>query len=124
MKTTVRSSRTRRPRTFLLGFGLVTLLIAGLLSYLADSDPDGLDTITRDGCTSREVGGEERLEGSCIAQGAEDSAVADSPLADYTVGGDEGLTGPAGVLGVLVTLGAAGGVFWLLRRRGGANRSG
>lgn len=122
--TTVRSSRTRRPRAFLLGFGLVTLLIAGLLSYLADSDPDGLDTVTRDGCTAREVGGAEQLEGSCIAQGAKDSAVAGSPLADYNVGGDEGLTGAAGVLGALVTLGVAGGLFWLLRRRGGADRSG
>ena len=122
--TTTRSSRTRRPRAFFLGFGLVTLLIAGALSYLADSDPDGLDTITRDGCTVREIGGVEQLEGSCIAQDAEDSAVAGSPLADYSVGGDEGLTGAAGVLGALVTLGAAGGLFWLLRRGGGADRSG
>ena len=122
--TTTRSSRTRRPRAFFLGFGLVTLLIAGALSYLADSDPDGLDTITRDGCTVREIGGVEQLEGSCIAHGAEDSPVAGSPLADYSVGGDEGLTGAAGVLGALATLGAAGGLFWLLRRRGGADRSG
>ena len=44
-------------------------------------------------------------------------AAAGSPLADYAIGGAEGTVGLAGVLGVIVTLAVAGGLFWLLRRR-------
>lgn len=106
-----------RLRLFFVGFAFLSLLLAGGLSYFADGDPDGLDTATTEGCT--EVAGE--LRGSCPARFAEDHALAGSPLADYTVGGNDGLTGVAGVLGVLATLAAAGGVFWLLR---GSRRSG
>ena len=105
----------RSPLRFFVGFGLVALLIAGLVSYLASSSPDGLDSVVLDGCT--EAG--EQLTGECIAQNAEDPATANSPLADYTVGGDEGLLGVSGVLGVLATLLVAGGLFWLLRPRRG-----
>ena len=44
------------------------------------------------------VGGEEQLDGSCIAQHARDSATAGSPLADYSLGGRDGTVGPAGLL--------------------------
>ena len=51
--------------------------------------------------------------------------MAASPLADYAVGGGEGTVGVAGVIGVVVTLAVAGGLFWLLRRRDPADdRSG
>lgn len=104
----------KRSRTgFYLGFGLVALLIAGLVSYLADSDPDGLDSVTLEGC--QEAG--EELRGNCIAQQAGEHALGNSPLADYAVAGNEGLTGVAGVLGVLLTVLLAGGLFWLLRKR-------
>lgn len=109
------TTTSRRPLRFFVGFGIAALLIAGLLSYFADSDPDGLDTVTQHGC--RQAGDTEELRGSCIAQRAEDHALADTPLADYTVGGDDGLTGLAGVAGVVATLVVAGGIFWVLRRR-------
>ncbi|PRX46512.1 cobalt/nickel transport protein [Prauserella shujinwangii] len=106
--------RTVRVRTgaFFAGLAVVSLVLAGVVAYFADGDPDGLEAVTRDGCT--EVAGE--LSGSCAAQHARDHALAGSPLADYTVDGDDTLTGVAGVLGVLATLVVAGGLFWLLRR--------
>jgi cobalt/nickel transport protein len=105
------------PIGFFVGFGVVALLIAGLLSSLASSNPDGLDTVTLHGCEVTEVGGAEQLSGECIAQNARDHALADSPLADYTLGGNDGLVGLAGVIGVLVTLVLAGVLFWLVRPR-------
>ena len=98
---------------FFAGFALVALICAGVLSYFADSDPDGLDSATQSGC----VVVEEKLTGKCIAQNAGDHHLSDSPLADYAVGGDSRFTGVAGVLGVLATAAVAGGLFWLLRRR-------
>ncbi|MGQ0774357.1 MAG: PDGLE domain-containing protein [Pseudonocardiales bacterium] len=102
---------------FFVAFGVVALLIAGLLSYLASSNPDGLDSVTRSGCEVTEVDGAEQLSGTCIAQNARDHDLAGTPLADYTVGGADGLTGLAGIIGVLVTLALAGGLFWLVRPR-------
>ena len=107
--------RRGSPARFFLGFGVIALLIAGLLSFLASSDPDGLDSVTLDGCEVTEVDGSEQLSGECIAQNTSDHALADSPLADYTVGGEDGLSGVSGVIGVLVTLAVAGGLFWLAR---------
>ena len=107
----------RRAVGFFLGFLAVALLVAGGLSYFASPDPDGLDTVTLNGCDVVETGAGEQLEGTCIAQHAGDHALAGSPLADYTVGGGEATVGLAGVIGVLVTLVLAGGLFWMLRRR-------
>ena len=101
-------------KRFLIGFGLVALVIAGALSYLADGDPDGLDSVTRRGCN---VSATDELTGDCIARDARDHALADGPFADYTVDGDDGLTGVAGVVGVLATFVVAGGLFRVLRRR-------
>ena len=111
---------------FLLGFLLAALVIAGGLSSLASPDPDGLDSVTLNGCT---VSGTGELDGTCIAQHATDHGLANSPLADYAVGGHSGTTGLAGVLGVLVTALVAGLLFRLLGRsgrpgRGAAPRSG
>ncbi|MBP2337873.1 cobalt/nickel transport protein [Saccharothrix coeruleofusca] len=92
-------------KRFFLGFALVSLLFAGVLSYFASSDPDGLDHVT---------------EQQGIAEHAREHPLADGVLADYAVGGDDRFTGIAGVIGVLVTLLLAGGLFWLLRKRSGA----
>lgn len=102
-------------RRLLVGLALAAVALAGALSYLADGDPDGLDAATQRGCTVADDTGE--LTGECAARGTTDHALDDGPLADYTVGGDARLTGVAGVLGVAVTFAAAGGLFWLLRRR-------
>jgi cobalt/nickel transport protein len=108
-----------KPWKFFAGFALVALIVAGALSYFADSDPDGLDSATLKGCEVVETGAGEQLTGNCIAQRAGDHHLADSPLADYAVDGDDRFTGVAGVLGVLATAVVAGGLFWLLRRRPG-----
>ena len=113
---------SRRATGFLLGFLLIALLVAGGLAYLASSAPDGLDTVTRNGCTVTETADGEQLEGTCIAKNAGDHALGDGPLADYAVGGGAGTVGLAGVIGVLVTAVVAGGLFGLLRRSGGPGR--
>lgn len=105
-------------RRRLLAIGLfVTLLIAGAVSYLAASTPDGLDATTQRGCQIVQVDGAEHLRGSCIAQHATDHAMASSPLADYSVAGLAHGTGIAGVAGVFATLAVAGGLLWLLARK-------
>ncbi len=116
-------SPSRRGTRFYLGFLIVALIIAGGLSYFASSDPDGLDSVTREGCQVTEVGGQEQLDGTCIAQNAQDPVTAASPLADYGIAGGDGTVGLAGVIGVLVTLVLGGGLFWLLRRRGSNSTS-
>ncbi|GAA4537880.1 PDGLE domain-containing protein [Pseudonocardia xishanensis] len=98
---------------FLIGFLAVALLVAGGLSYVASSSPDGLDTVALHGCTEQDG----RLAGSCIAQNAGEHHTAGSPLADYSVFGGHGTVGLAGIIGVLVTLVLAAGLFRLLRRR-------
>jgi cobalt/nickel transport protein len=113
---------SRRAAGFFVGFFVVALLVAGGLSYFASPDPDGLDTVALNGCDVVRTDAGEQLEGSCIAQHAGDHALAGSPLADYAVGGGEGTVGLAGVIGVLVTLVLAGGLFWLLRRRSEGER--
>ncbi len=112
----------RRAAGFFAGFLVVALLVAGALSYFASSDPDGLDTVTLSGCDVVETDAGEQLVGTCIAQNAGDHAMSGSPLADYAVGGGAGTVGLAGVIGVVVTLLIAGGLFWLLRRRSGGER--
>jgi cobalt/nickel transport protein len=110
-------TRDRRPVRFFAGFLLVALAIAGALSYFASPDPDGLDTVTLQGCTVNETEAGEQLDGTCIAQNAGEHQLAGSPFADYALRGEDGTTGVAGVVGVLVTLVVAGGLFWVLRRR-------
>jgi cobalt/nickel transport protein len=104
-------TRNRRTTGFLLAGLLVALLIAGVGSYYASSSPDGLEW---------------SAEKEGFLDTAEDSATADSPLADYGVSGvDDGRLsgGLAGVVGVAVTLVLAGGITLLIRRRssGGAD---
>ncbi|WP_068157485.1 PDGLE domain-containing protein [Rhodococcus phenolicus] len=104
-------------RRVLLALAVVTLLIAGVLSYLASSSPDGLDSTTLRGCEVVEIDGTEHLTGECIATDATDHTLTGSPLADYAVGGREFSTGLAGIAGVVVVAIAAGGLFRLLGRR-------
>jgi cobalt/nickel transport protein len=106
-----------RTSRILLVLGVAVLLLAGLVSYLADSDPDGLEAATTRGCEVVQSAGEEALEGDCPAATVEDHALAASPLADYAIGDREGSTGLAGILGALVTLAVAIGMFRLLARR-------
>ncbi|MBY0288023.1 MAG: PDGLE domain-containing protein [Mycobacteriaceae bacterium] len=112
--------------SFWLAFAAATLLIAGVVSYFASSSPDGLDSATLRGCQVVETAGGEELTGDCIAQHADEHALATSPLADYSIGGQDGTGGIAGIIGVVVTVIVAGSAFWLIahgRRAGESNGS-
>ena len=87
---------------FYVGFLVVALLVAGGLSYFASSAPDGLDMLALHGCQA--------VTGPCRARSSRASAsprtppttgAAGSPLADYSLLGDGGTVGPAGIIGVL-----------------------
>lgn len=109
---------TRRLGWFLAGGLLVALLLAGVVSNFASGSPDGLDATARQGCTFDAQG--EITGGTCMLQQEQEHQAADSPLADYGIRGIDNpylSTGLSGVLGVLITFGLGGGVFWLLRRR-------
>lgn len=108
---------TGHRRAFWAGFAIVILLIAGGVSYLASSSPDGLDSATLQGCQVVDLDGAEELTGSCIAQHAKPHAMEVSPLADYAIGGHPATGGVAGIIGAVVTLALAGGLFWLIARR-------
>lgn len=100
-----------RNRVFLLIGLAVTLLVAGVASYYASSSPDGLEY------TAEDTG---------FLDSAQDSASADSPLADYDVSGvdNERLSvGLAGILGVLVVLLLATALTTVLKRRRGGARA-
>lgn len=108
----------RRRYGFLVAGLAVSLLLAGVVSNLASSSPDGLEHAAAEGCTLDAAG--EIVEGSCIAQAEREHEFADGPLADYQLRGlGEGWlgTGLSGVIGVLVTFAVGAGGFWLVRRR-------
>lgn len=75
----------------LLGVAVVALLLAGVVSRFADSDPDGLTKVS------------------------EDHGFADTERSRDAVLGDYGSV--TGVVGVVVVLGIAGGVTYAVRRR-------
>lgn len=108
----------KRTTWFILGGLLVSLLLAGVVSNFAASSPDGLDSASTKGCTLDDDG--EIVGGDCMARGAKEHELGDSPLADYGVRGVDNSflsTGLSGVAGVLLTFAIGGGVFWLVRRR-------
>ncbi len=89
-------------------FVAVGLAVAVALAFLvapeASSKPDGLEKVAID-------------EG--FIDGARDHDLAGSPTADYGVEGVDDArlsTGLAGALGIAVTFGGTGGLFWLVRR--------
>jgi cobalt/nickel transport system permease protein len=95
----------RSTRTLLLAGLGTSLLLAGVVSFYASADPDGLEKVAADKGIDAKV---------------EDHAAADSPLADYGVEGLDSARiagGLAGVIGVGVTVVAGTGVFWSVRRR-------
>ena len=94
-----------RTRRFALAALVVTLLLAGVASYYASSQPDGLEHVA---------------ERTGFLDSAEEHPAGDGPIADYRVRGvdDPRLAGGiAGVVGVAVTLVLAGGLGYAVRRR-------
>lgn len=108
---------SKRLGWFLAGGLLVALLLAGVVSNFASGSPDGLDATARQGCTFNADG--EITGGTCMAQREQEHQLGGSPFAGYGIKGLDGPlgTGVAGVLGVLITFGVGGGLFWLARRR-------
>lgn len=94
-----------RTRTLVVAGLLTALVLAGVASFYASSHPDGLEYVA---------------ERTGFGETAEDSSTADGPMADYAVKGVDSprlAGGLAGVVGVLVTLGLAGGIGYAVRRR-------
>ncbi|MET8983047.1 energy-coupling factor ABC transporter permease [Streptomyces sp. NPDC004539] len=97
----VRTSR----RGLWIGGLAASLLLAGVVSFYASANPDGLEKVAADKGLDTQV---------------EEHAIADSPLADYGVKDVENARlsgGLAGVIGVSATVVAGTGVFWAVRRR-------
>ncbi len=95
-------------RLVLAGLLLTTLLLAGVVSFYASSDPDGLDRVSQD-------------EGFAATE--EDHDASGSPLSGYAVDGvedDRVSGGLAGLLGVGVVLVLTGGIAYAVRRRPGS----
>lgn len=95
----------RRTRRFVVGGVAVALLLALFVSPFASSSPDGLERVAIDNGLDSEV---------------RDHALADGPLADYSVAGvgDEALgTGLSGVIGVVATFALGSLVLLVVRRR-------
>lgn len=85
---------------------VVSLLIAGVVSYYASSNPDGLGKVAED---------------KGFLDTAEDSINAGTPLADYGITGldNERLSvGLSGIIGVFVTLIVAFILFKTIARKG------
>jgi cobalt/nickel transport protein len=77
---------------FLLGGIMVSIFVAGFISYYASSSPDGLEKVAED---------------KGFLDTAKDSANSDSFLADYGIAGidNERLSvGLSGIIGVIATL--------------------
>jgi cobalt/nickel transport protein len=95
---------------FFLGIFLVSLLVAGVASNYASSNPDGLEKVAQD------IG---------FGESATEAVNADSLLADYGVKGIDNSrlsTGAAGVIGVIATGAIATGFFFLIRRKAGEQK--
>jgi cobalt/nickel transport protein len=92
-------------RTFFLTGLVVALLVAGVGSYYASGHADGLEYV------AEQVG---------LLDRAEESPAADGPFAGYSTEGIENARlggGLAGVVGSLLVLAVAFGLFRALRRR-------
>lgn len=92
-------------KKFYVGGLLVSLLLAGFVSFYASSHPDGLEKV------AEEIG---------FIETAKDPATAGSALADYGVEGVEderASVGIAGVIGVAATGVLATGLFLYLSKR-------
>jgi cobalt/nickel transport protein len=95
---------TKRRRFFAVGI-LVVLLVAGVGSFYASSNPDGLEFV------ASKTG---------FLDSADESKTTDSPFADYDTAGVENDRlggGIAGVAGVLLVLVIMGGLAYAVRRR-------
>jgi cobalt/nickel transport protein len=92
-------------KQFYIGGAIISLMLAGVVSFYASSSPDGLEKV------ADKIG---------FIDTAKDHALAEGPLADYGVKGIENerlSVGMAGVIGVLATGVVSSGLFFVLRRK-------
>ena len=92
-------------KKFLVSGFVVSLFLAGVVSFYASSDPDGLEKVAED------IG---------FIETAEDHTYADGALADYGVKGIENeraSVGVAGVIGVIGTAIVGGSLFTFIARK-------
>jgi cobalt/nickel transport system permease protein len=92
-------------RTFVIGGLLVALVFAGVVSQFAVDDPDGLERVAED---------------TGFIESAGDHALADFVFADYATAGISNGTlslAVAGIVGTVVTLAVAAGIFLAMRDR-------
>jgi cobalt/nickel transport protein len=96
-----------RQKNFLIAGFVASLFLAGVVSFYASSNPDGLEKVAQD------IG---------FIETAKEHTNADGALADYGVKGVENQrlsTGLAGVIGVVATGVISTGLFMLVRRKSG-----
>ena len=99
-----------KQKTFLISGFVASLFLAGVVSFYASSNPDGLEKVAKD------IGFNET---------AKDHTYADGALADYGVKGIENdrlSTGAAGVIGVIATGVISTGLFMMVRRKSGSEK--
>ena len=92
-------------KKFLAAGFLVSLFLAGVVSFYASSDPDGLEKVAED------IG---------FIETAKDHTYADGALADYGVKGidnERASVGLAGVIGVIGTAVVGGALFIFIARK-------
>lgn len=102
-----------KTRKLLIAGTVVTLVLAGFVSLFASASPDGLESVLLTGCDTADG---EITGGACVLQAAGDHEIGGA-FADYGVSflDDEVLGASlAGILGVLLTLAVATGLFRLL----------
>lgn len=99
-----------KQKTFLISGFIASLFLAGVVSFYASSNPDGLEKVAED------IG---------FIETAKDHTLADGALADYGVKGIENArlsTGAAGVIGVIATGVISTGLFMMVRRKSGTEK--
>ncbi len=99
-------------RWVLAGSLVVALLLAGIVSFYASSDPDGLTKVSED---------------KGFADTETDHGAKDGPFAGYAakdVANERLSGGIAGVVGVVVVLALGTGLVYVVRRRKPADSSG
>ncbi len=99
-----------KQKTFLISGFVASLFLAGVVSFYASSNPDGLEKVAGD------IG---------FIETAEEHSNADGVLADYGVKGIENdrlSTGAAGVIGVIATGVISTGLFMMVRRKSGSEK--
>ena len=96
-----------KQKTFLISGFVASLFIAGVVSFYASSNPDGLEKVAED------IG---------FIETAKENTNSDVIFSDYGVQGVENerlSVGVAGVIGVIASGAISTGIFFLIRRKPG-----